>query len=194
MARLGQVRMVVLASGTGTLLQSLINAQEDGQLAGQIVAVGSDVPGCGAITRAKNAGLETFELPLAKGADREEWDRKLSAKVAEFSPDLVVSVGFMKLLGANFLNAFGGRCINTHPALLPSFPGMHGVRDALAAGVKVSGATVFMVDDGVDTGKIIAQRPVEVLPEDDEAQLHERIKVVERQLLKEVVNDFAKNF
>lgn len=194
MARLGQVRMVVLASGTGTLLQSLINAQEDVQLAGQIVAVGSDVPGCGAITRAKNAGLETFELPLAKGADREEWDRKLSAKVAEFSPDLVVSAGFMKLLGANFLNAFSGRCINTHPALLPSFPGMHGVRDALAAGVKVSGATVFMVDDGVDTGKIIAQRPVEVLPEDDEAQLHERIKVVERQLLKEVVNDFAKNF
>ncbi len=185
--------MVVLASGSGTLLQSLIDAQAAGQLAGRIVAVGTDIPGCGAVQRAEKAGLDRFELPLPKGADRENWDRELTEKVAAYSPDLVVSAGFMKLLGAHFLKSFGGRCINTHPALLPSFPGMHGVRDALAAGVKVTGATVFMVDEGVDTGKIIAQRAVEVVENDDEASLHERIKVVERQLLKDVINEFAKD-
>jgi len=125
--------------------------------------------------------------PYAKGSDRDVWDAELTGIVAGFEPDLVASAGFMKLLGSSFLARFGGRTINTHPALLPSFPGMHGPRDALNHGVKVSGATVFLVDSGVDTGRILAQGAVEVLADDTVETLHERIKVVERRLLVETV-------
>lgn len=185
------MRIVVLASGSGTLLQSLLDAQACGELAGEIVAVGSDVVGAQALKRAEKAGVPTFSLPLRKGADRRVWDEQLTKLVAEYQPDLVVSAGFMKILGSAFLAKFAGRCINSHPALLPSFPGIHGVRDALKAGVKITGTTVFMVDEGVDTGRIIAQEAVKVKPDDDESSLHERIKVEERKLLKAVVNEFG---
>ena len=123
--------------------------------------------------------------------DRAEWDEILTRQVGRYRPDLVVSAGFMRLVGRHFLANYGGRFINSHPALLPSFPGMHGVRDALAAGVKVSGTTIFMVDEGVDTGRILAQRAVEVHDDDTEETLHERIKVVERELLVQVVNQLT---
>jgi phosphoribosylglycinamide formyltransferase-1 len=184
------LRLVVLISGSGTLLQSLLDAAAAGQLNGEVVAVGCDRAEAYGLVRAAQAGVPTFVHPLVKGSDRAAWDAELADRVAAFEPDLVVSAGFMKLVGAAFLARFGGRMINTHPALLPSFPGTHGVRDALAHGVKVSGATVFVVDAGVDTGEILAQEAVPVLPEDSEEVLHERIKVVERQLLLDSINHF----
>ena len=183
------LRLVVLISGTGTLLQALIDAIAAGGLSAEIVAVGADRAAEG-LARAEAAGIPVFVHELARGADRTAWDRKLTELVAGFDPDLVVSAGFMKLLGPAFLDRFGGRVINTHPALLPSFPGAHAVRDALAAGVKVTGCTVFAVDEGVDTGPIIAQVAVPVLPGDDEASLHERIKRAERALLVAVVRNW----
>ena len=129
---------------------------------------------------------------MVRGADRQAWDEELTAIVDGFAPDLVASAGFMKLLGASFLGRFGGRVINTHPSLLPAFPGMHGPRDALAAGVKLAGATVFVVDAGIDTGRILLQGAVDVLPDDDVETLHERIKVVERRLLVRAVDDWKK--
>ncbi|AZZ43391.1 phosphoribosylglycinamide formyltransferase [Acidipropionibacterium jensenii] len=185
------LRVVVLVSGSGTLLQALIDAHDAGELPVQIVAVGSDRAGIEGLARADRAGVATFVEPLAKGADRSEWDRRITTDVAGFQPDLVVCAGFMKLLGPAFLARFGGRVINSHPALLPSFPGVHGPRDALAYGVRITGATVFMVDAGVDTGRILAQRAVEVAPDDTVETLHERIKVQERQMLVEVVADLA---
>jgi phosphoribosylglycinamide formyltransferase-1 len=185
------LRVVVLVSGSGTLLQALIDACEAGDLPVEIVAVGSDRPGVRALERAAEAGIPAFAEPLAKGADRAEWDSRLTAEVAGFRPDLVVCAGFMKLLGPAFLDRFGGRVINSHPALLPSFPGTHGPRDALAYGVKITGATVFMVDAGIDTGRILAQRAVEVADDDTVETLHERIKVQERQMLVQVVAGLA---
>ncbi len=182
------LRLVVLVSGSGTLLQSLIDAQRAGELDAEIVAVGSDREGIEALARAERAGLNTFVHPLVKGADRAAWDAELARGIATYDPDLIVSAGFMKLVGASVLERFGGRIINTHPALLPSFPGAHGVRDALAHGVKVTGCTVFEIDAGVDTGRIIAQEPVRVDPGDTEETLHERIKVAERRLLVDVIN------
>lgn len=187
--------VVVLVSGSGTLLQSLIDACADPQWSAahdvRIAAVGADREGAYGLERARTAGIPTFVVPLRKGDDRAVWDRALTESVAAYDPDLVVSAGFMKLVGPAFLARFGGRMINTHPALLPSFPGTHGVRDALAYGVKVTGASVFFVDDGVDTGAIIAQAAVPVLPDDTEESLHERIKVEERRLLLETVADLA---
>ena len=183
------LRLVVLVSGSGTLLQALLDASADGQLAAQVVAVGSDRPDAYGLRRAEQAGVPTFVHPLAKGADRAAWDAGLAEIVAGFTPDLVVSAGFMKLVGPGFLARFA--MVNTHPALLPSFPGMHGVADALAHGVKVSGATLFAVDEGVDTGRILAQEAVRVLPDDTVESLHERIKVVERRILVDYVNDHA---
>ncbi|MGO1974043.1 MAG: phosphoribosylglycinamide formyltransferase [Propionibacteriaceae bacterium] len=177
------LRVVVLVSGSGTLLQSLVDAAADPTAGVDVVAVGADRADAYGLVRAADAGIATFCHPYAKGADRTAWDAALADLVAEHDPALVVSAGFMKLLGAPFLARFGGRTINTHPALLPAFPGMHGPRDALAHGVKVSGATVFEVDAGVDTGTILAQRAVPVLADDDVDSLHERIKVVERELL-----------
>lgn len=184
-------RLAVLVSGSGTLLQSLIDAQAAGELCAEIVAVGADRDGIEALARAERAGIPTFVRTLAKGADRAAWDAGLADALASYDPDLVVSAGFMKLLGESCLARLDGRIINTHPALLPSFPGMHGVRDALAHGVQVTGCTVFVVDDGVDTGRILAQEPVRVLPGDTEATLHERIKVVERTLLVDTINALA---
>ncbi|NMB23327.1 MAG: phosphoribosylglycinamide formyltransferase [Corynebacterium sp.] len=173
--------IVVLASGTGTLLQALIEAQGNYRIAGVV----SDVE-CPAITRATDAGIPTRVVTL--GTDRAAWNGELADAVASYEPDLVVSAGFMKILGEGFLSRFPSRIINTHPALLPSFPGAHAVRDALAYGVKVTGSTVHLVDAGVDTGPIIDQRPVPVEVGDDENSLHERIKQVERKLIVEVLN------
>lgn len=188
-----KTKVVVLLSGSGTLLQALLDAIDEGEVAADVVAVVSDQASAYGLERARSHGIPTIAHPLAKGADRAEWDSGLADIVAGFDPDLVASAGFMKLVGAAFLRRFGGRTINTHPALLPSFPGMHGPRDALQAGVKVSGATVFVVDAGVDTGRILLQGAVDVLPEDDVESLHERIKVVERRLLVRAVSEWKKD-
>jgi len=186
------MRLVVLVSGSGTLLQSLIDASLTGELDASVVAVGADRDDAYGLVRARQAGIPTFVVPLEKGGDRAAWDTSLTERVAAHEPDLVVSAGFMKLVGPAFLARFGGRTINTHPALLPSFPGIHGPRDALAHGVKVTGATLFLVDEGVDTGRILAQEPVRVLPDDTVESLHARIKIVERQLLVDAVNEFSR--
>ncbi len=180
-------RIVVLASGSGTLLQSVIDATADGSLDAQVVAVGSDSPQAQALTRAAAAGIATFVEDPRDHPDRAAWNQALTERVLDLDPDWVVSAGFMRILGPGFVDAFPGQVINTHPALLPSFPGAHGVRDALAYGVAVTGCTVHVVDHGVDTGPILAQRAVPVLPGDDEATLHERIKDVERPLLVETL-------
>lgn len=176
-----QISVAVLVSGSGTLLQSIIDSQD----AYTVVLVVADVE-CPALERARKAGIPTRVITI--GADREEWNSRLAEAVAAARPDVVVSAGFMKILGAPFLARFEGSLINTHPALLPSFPGAHAVRDALAYGVKVTGSTVHYIDEGVDTGEIIAQRAVEVREGDSEEQLHERIKDVERALIVEVLN------
>jgi phosphoribosylglycinamide formyltransferase-1 len=175
--------VVVLVSGSGTLLQALLDATSEPDYPVQVVAVGADRDDIEGLARAERAGIPTFVRKVGDHASREEWDRALTEACAEHEPDLVVSAGFMKLVGADFLARFDGRYLNSHPALLPSFPGMHGVRDALEYGVRVTGCTLFVVDAGVDTGPVLAQEAVEVLPEDDEASLHERIKAVERRLL-----------
>jgi phosphoribosylglycinamide formyltransferase-1 len=176
-------RLVVLVSGEGTNLQALIDACTDPGYGARVVAVGSDRDRITALARAARAGLPAFTIRLADYPTREDWDAALSKACAAHAPDLIVLAGFMKLVGKPFLDAFGGRCVNTHPALLPSFPGPHAVREALAHGVKVTGCTVLLVDDGVDSGPIVAQAPVPVADGDDEATLHERIKVTERALL-----------
>lgn len=186
------IRVVVLLSGSGTLCQALLDAVEDGQVDAEVVAVISDQPDAYGLERARRHGIDAVAHPLAKGGDRAAWDAELTRIVERYEPDLVASAGFMKLLGATFLERFGGRTINTHPALLPSFPGMHGPRDALRAGVKVAGATVFVVDAGIDTGRILLQGAVDVLPGDDVDSLHERIKVVERRLLIQAVSEWKK--
>jgi formyltetrahydrofolate-dependent phosphoribosylglycinamide formyltransferase len=182
-------RVVVLVSGTGTLLQALLDAAGPDYPA-QVVAVGADRTGTAAVKRAEE--LPTFVIDLAEHPDRASWDAALTEAVAAHQPDLIVTAGFMKILGPAFLDRFGGRILNSHPALLPAFPGQHPVAAALAHGVRVTGATLHLVDSGVDTGPILAQRAVEVRPDDTEAQLHERIKVVERRLLVEVVADLAR--
>ncbi|GAA1883029.1 phosphoribosylglycinamide formyltransferase [Streptantibioticus ferralitis] len=187
-------RLVVLVSGSGTNLQALLDAiAADPGFGASIVAVGADRDGIAGLERAERAGLPTFVCRVKDHEDRAAWDLALAEAVTGYQPDLVVSAGFMKILGKEFLTRFGGRVINTHPALLPSFPGTHGVRDALAYGAKVTGCTVHFVDDGVDTGPIIAQSVVEVRNEDDENALHERIKEVERRLLVEVVGRLARD-
>ena len=176
-------RLVVLASGEGTNLQALIDACRDDEYGAQVVAVGADRDSINGLRRAERAGIPTFTVRLSDFAAREDWDAALTRACAAYEPDLIVLAGFMKLVGQPFLGSFGGRCVNTHPALLPSFPGAHAVREALARGVKVTGCTVLVVDEGVDAGPIIAQAPVPVADDDDEAALHERIKVTERALL-----------
>ena len=178
-----RARLLVLVSGEGTNLQALIDACQDEGYGAELVAVGADRDGINGLARAQRAGLPVFTVRLPDFAAREEWDAALTQACAVYAPDLVVLAGFMKLVGKSFLAAFGGRCVNTHPALLPSFPGTHGVHDALAHGVKVTGCTVLLVDDGVDAGPIVAQACVPVADDDDEATLHERIKVAERALL-----------
>ena len=178
-------RLVVLASGTGSLLASLLDAAT-GDYPARVVAVGVDRD-CRAVEIATEASLPTFTVRLADHPDRAAWDAALTAAVAAHTPDLIVSAGFMKILGPQFLTQFCGRTLNTHPTLLPAFPGAHGVAEALAYGVKVTGCTVHLVDAGTDTGPILAQQPIPVLDDDDEQTLHERIKVTERRLLVDVV-------
>lgn len=185
-------KVCVLLSGSGTLCQALLDAIDAGGVDARVVAVVSDQEHAHGLERARLRGIPAVAHPLVKGSDRAVWDAGLRDIVDSFSPDLVASAGFMKLLGPAFLERFGGRTINTHPALLPSFPGIHGPRDALRAGVKISGATVFLVDAGVDTGRILLQGAVDVLPGDDVESLHERIKVVERRLLVEAVAAWTK--
>ncbi|MDT7708686.1 MAG: phosphoribosylglycinamide formyltransferase 1 [Pseudonocardiales bacterium] len=173
-------RVVVLVSGSGTLLQSLLDAPD---LPAQVVAVGADRGDIEGLARAEHAGIPTFTVRVKDHADRAAWDAALAKAVAEHRPDLVVSAGFMKILGPGFLAGVGAPMINTHPALLPSFPGTHGVADALAYGVKLTGATVHIVDEGMDTGPVLAQAAVAVEPDDTVEALHERIKIEERRLL-----------
>ena len=171
------VRLVVLASGAGSTAQALL---DDAELRPSITALGSDRPGAPALDRARAAGVETFTVPMSDYADRESWNRALEKAVAEHEPDLVVLAGFMRVLDAAFVSRF--RIVNTHPALLPSFPGAHAVRDALAAGATTTGVTVHWVDEGVDTGPIIAQVAVPVRPDDDEGRLRARIQQAEKPL------------
>ncbi|GLY52345.1 phosphoribosylglycinamide formyltransferase [Lentzea sp. NBRC 102530] len=164
----------------------------DADLPAEVVAVGADRENIEGLKRAERAGVPHFAVKLRDHADRDAWDAALTEAVASHEPDLVVSAGFMKIIGERFLARFGGRMINTHPALLPAFPGAHPVRDAMAYGVHVTGATVHLVDAGVDTGPILAQEAVAVEPGDTEETLHERIKVVERRLLVETVGRLAR--
>ena len=186
-------RLVVLASGEGSLLQALLDACADPEYGARVVAVGADRPDIRALDRAARAGLPTFVLRVGDFPDRAAWDHALTEAVRAHSPDLVISAGFMKLVGKEFLDAFPHRYLNTHPALLPSFPGMHGVRDALDYGVKVTGCTVIIADEGVDSGPILAQAGVPVLDGDTEETLHERIKSVERSLLVETVGRMVRD-
>ncbi|WP_020662683.1 phosphoribosylglycinamide formyltransferase [Amycolatopsis benzoatilytica] len=181
------VKIVVLASGSGTLLQAVLDAVAKPGFPADVVAVGADRAGIEALARAERVHVPSFTVRVADHPDRAAWDVALADAVAAYQPDLVVSAGFMKILGPEFLARFAGRVINTHPALLPSFPGMHAVADALAAGVRVTGSTVHFVDAGVDTGPVIAQEAVPVENDDTEDVLHERIKAVERRLLVETI-------
>jgi phosphoribosylglycinamide formyltransferase-1 len=185
-------RLVVLVSGTGSNLAALLAAHDDPAYGARVVAVVADRGGIRALDIAREAGIPTAVVSIKDFDDRPAWDRAIAETVAVFSPDLVVCAGFMKLFGATFLERFGGRIMNTHPALLPSFPGAHGVRDALAYGVKVTGCTVMVVDEGIDSGPILAQAAVAVEPDDDEPTLHERIKAVEQKLLVEWVGRVAR--
>ncbi|MBG6100583.1 phosphoribosylglycinamide formyltransferase [Micromonospora arida] len=180
-------RIVVLISGSGSNLQSLLDAATDPAYGAQVVAVGADRDGIAGLDRADAAGVPTFVERVRDHDTREDWDRALTAHVAKHQPDLVISAGFLKLVGPHFLAAFGDRYLNTHNTLLPAFPGIHGPRDALAYGVKLTGATLFFVDAGMDTGPIVAQVAVPVLDDDDVDTLTERIKEAERRQLVEQV-------
>ncbi|GAA1600795.1 phosphoribosylglycinamide formyltransferase [Kribbella hippodromi] len=183
----------MLVSGSGSNLQALLDACADPAYGAQVVAVGADRDGIAGLDRAAAAGVPTFVHKVKEYPERSGWDQALTASVAEHKPDLVISAGFLKLVGDDFLAAFGDRYINTHNALLPAFPGIHGPRDALAYGVKVAGATLFFVDGGVDTGPIIAQVVVPVEDDDTEETLTERIKEVERRQLVEWVGRLVRD-
>ena len=186
-------RVVVLVSGSGTLLQALLDATADPGYPAQVVAVGADRAGIEGLARSERAGVPTFVESVRAHPDRMAWNAALTATVVAHRPDLVVSAGFMKILGAAFLKEIGCPMINTHPALLPAFPGAHPVADTLAYGVKITGATVHLVDDGVDTGPVLAQAAVEVWPGDTVGDLHERIKIEERRLLVGTVAALARD-
>lgn len=179
----GRRRIAVLVSGSGTNLQALLDAAEAGELGGEIVVVGSDRADAYGLERARSAGIATVCQELGAHEDRASWEAALVADLKAHEPHLIVLAGFMRLVSGDFLAAWPGRVVNTHPSLLPSFKGAHAVRDALAYGVKVTGSTVHLVDEQVDHGPIIAQRAVEVFPDDTEDSLHERIKAIEHQLL-----------
>jgi phosphoribosylglycinamide formyltransferase-1 len=186
-------RIVVLVSGSGTLLQALLDACAEPEYPAEVVAVGADRLAIEGLTRAERTGLPTFAVALRDHVDRDSWNDALTKSVSEHRPDLVVSAGFMKVLSPAFLTGVGCPVLNTHPALLPAFAGAHAVPDALRYGVKVSGCTVHLVDAGVDTGPVLAQHAVPVLAEDDEQTLHERIKIEERRLLVETVAGLARH-
>ncbi|MCW2766047.1 MAG: formyltetrahydrofolate-dependent phosphoribosylglycinamide formyltransferase [Nocardioides sp.] len=182
----------MLVSGSGTNLQALLDASVDPSYGARVVAVGADRDGIEGLARADRAGVPTFTKRVKDFTSREHWDRAMADTVANFEPDLLVLAGFMKLVGDEFHQRFGGRIVNTHPALSPAFPGMRGPAEALEYGVKVSGCTLFVVDEGVDTGPIVAQAPVPVEDDDTVESLHERIKVAERELLVDTVGRMAR--
>lgn len=182
----------MLVSGSGTNLQALLDASPDPAYGARVVAVGADREGIEGLARADRAGVPTFVRKLAQFSTRAHWDRALTDTVAAFEPDIVVLAGFMKLVGEEFLASFGGHVVNTHPALCPAFPGTNAPADALAYGVKVTGATLFVVDAGIDTGPIVAQAVVPVEVTDDVESLHERIKTAERAMLVENVGRMAR--
>jgi phosphoribosylglycinamide formyltransferase-1 len=186
-------RLVVLVSGAGTNLQALLDACADGSYGAAVAAVGADRTGIEGPARARRAGVPVFTHRVEDHPSRAAWNRALTRSCAGCRPDLIVSAGFMKLVGPEFLDRFAGRFVNTHPSLLPAFPGMHAVRDALAYGVKVTGCTVFLADAGTDTGPVIAQAAVPVSEDDDVASLHERIKVTERALLVDTVGRMVRD-
>ncbi|MGB7980750.1 MAG: phosphoribosylglycinamide formyltransferase [Candidatus Nanopelagicales bacterium] len=188
---MSRTRLVVLISGSGTLLAALLDAAADPRYPAEVVAVLADTAAAPGLDRARAAGLPARVVALAEHPDRAAWDEALRDAIESFEPDWVISAGFMRILGPQVLSAYPMRVVNTHPALLPSFPGAHAVRDALAHGVRVTGSTIHLVDEGVDTGPIVDQRPVAVDDDDDQASLHERIKVVERGLLVDVVRRLA---
>lgn len=177
-------RIIVLASGTGSLFRSLLGSQ----VSDYIAALITDVPNCGAVGIAQEAGIPVISVPLTEYSSRVEWDHALLDRVNELEPDLLVTAGFMRILSETFVESYPNRIVNSHPALLPLFPGAHAVRDALAANVTTTGCTIHFVDAGVDTGPIIAQQSIEVQPGESEEHLHERIKVVERELLPRTIN------
>ncbi|WP_301184366.1 phosphoribosylglycinamide formyltransferase [Nocardiopsis exhalans] len=182
--------MVVLISGTGSNMAALMEAAKDPGYGAEIVAVGTDREGTRGVEVAKAAGVPTFVVPFRSFSDRSAWDTAMSDRIAEHEPDLVVSAGFMRILGPAVIGRH--QAVNIHPALLPSFPGAHAVRDALAHGVRITGTTIHFLDEGVDSGPIIDQVAVPVEDGDDESSLHERIKVVERRMLVDTVGRLAR--
>lgn len=186
------LKLVVLISGSGSNLRALLEACDSGSLPATVVAVGADNQAPG-LAHAREFGVNTFVVEPSEYANREAWGHAFLAAIETYVPDLVVSAGLMRILPADVVRALSPRLINTHPALLPLFPGAHAVRDALAAGAKETGVTVHVIDEGVDTGPVIRQAKVQIEPGDTETELHERIKVVERQLLVDVIRDIAEN-
>ena len=184
------LRLVVLISGGGSNLRALLEAAEDPVFPAHVVAVGADRPADG-FEHAERFGVPTFDVSPTAFPDRDAWGEELLRQIQVWEPDLVILSGFMRLLPAGVVRALSPNLINTHPAYLPEFPGAHAVRDALAAGAAESGASVIVVDEGVDTGPVLAQRRVPVLRGDTEHELHDRIKVVERELLLDVVVGIA---
>lgn len=184
------LKLVVLISGSGTNLRALLEATKDDSFPAQIVAVGADNQASG-LAYAQEYGVPTFVLSPADYANRVGWGEALMAEIATYSPDLVVCAGFMRILPANVVEAFSPNLINLHPALLPLYPGAHAVRDALADGATVTGATVHIVDEGIDTGPVIEQVKVDITADDTESSLHERIKIVERELIVHTVRNIA---
>nr|WP_217271199.1 phosphoribosylglycinamide formyltransferase [Frigoribacterium sp. VKM Ac-2836] len=184
------MKLVVLISGGGSNLRALLEAASDAEYPARVVAVGADREADG-FEHAEHFGVPSFSVSFSNFADRAAWGDELLAQIAQWQPDLVVLSGFMRLVPPRVVEALAPNLINTHPAYLPEFPGAHGVRDALAAGVQQTGASVIVVDEGVDSGPVLAQRRIPVLPGDDESSLHDRIKVVERELLVQTVLDIA---
>lgn len=177
-------RIAVLVSGSGTNLQALLDAiDRDTSFGGEVVVVASDQPACVGLERARRAGIPTVATALDEHRDRAAWEAALVSGLETYAPDVIVLAGFMRLVSPRFLARWPHRVVNVHPSLLPAFPGAHAVRDALAHGAKVTGSTVHLVDEEVDHGPIIAQRAVEILDDDDEESLHERMKAVEHVLL-----------
>lgn len=182
--------LVVLISGGGSNLRALLEASEDAEFPARVVAIGADRDADG-LALGEEFGIPTFTVPYSSHPNRESWGDELLAQIQQWQPDLVVLSGLMRLLPPRVVTALSPHLINTHPAYLPEFPGAHGVRDAFAAGVSETGATLIVVNNGVDAGPIIAQERVPVLPGDTESSLHERIKIVERRLLVQAVLDIA---
>lgn len=180
-------RLVILLSGTGTLARNILVAARDGRLSAEVVAIGSDREHAVGLGLADEFDIDSFTISPTDYRDRPEWDAALAERICQYSPDWVVSAGFMRILGAKTLGMFHERIVNSHPSLLPAFPGARAVSDALSYGVKVTGSTIHLVDEGVDTGPILSQTAVAVEPDDSVESLHERIKVVEREHLVDVL-------